>query len=295
MVKKKHCLFCNELAASETSGNYDTFGGCMCAPEGYYQLRQGAYSAIHAFPYAKKRTLLPLVSAYIRERSEEGEPIALTLEQVEAIAASPDVPMTQEEKEKRLLRFLYRKTEAPMEAVQLHPMSRHFNLAYSANLQEFVFIIEQLRESGRIVREGAVLKLTEQGWADAATIAGGGKQKRCTFMAGDDSFGMELFNRVVPGLEQCGYQTKLVLPSALSSSWGEEWSSLTESKLWIVDLTGAGPETYYMAGFAACKGTPIIWTVHRNEADRLHPQSKWIRPLTWDTPEELIALLQQRV
>lgn len=292
---KKHCLFCNELATAEMSGDYDTFGGCMCAPEGFYELRQGAYAAIQAFTYAKKRSLLPVVSAYIRERSEEGEHIALTLEQVEAIAASPDVPMTQEEKEKRLLRFLYRRTEAPLEPVQLHPMSRHYNLAYSANLQEFVFIIEQLRERGQIIREGAVLKLTEQGWSEAASIAGGGKKKRCAFMAGDDSYGMELFNRVLPGLEQCGYQTQLLLPSALSHSGGDELAGLSESKFVISDLTGAGPESYYMAGYAACKGIPIIWTVHRDQADHLIPYNKWIRPITWDTPEELVTLLQQRI
>lgn len=294
-MKKKHCLFCNELASFETAGDYDTFGGCMCAPEGRYGLRQGAYSAIQSFPYEKKRALLPIVSAYIRECFEEGETIHLTLEQVEAIASSPDVPMNQDEKKKRLLRYLYRRTEAPLEPIHLHPMSRHFNLAYSANLQEFVFIIEQLRDSGHIVREGAVLKLTEQGWLDAASAAGGGKQKRCTFMAGDDSFGLELYQQLLPGLEQCGYQTQLMLPSALRSSGGEEWASLPGSKLFIVDLTGSGPEAYFTAGYAASEGLPILWTVHRSQAEALVPHNKWIRPIIWDTAEELVALLQQRV
>ncbi|MEK3882600.1 hypothetical protein [Paenibacillus sp. PL2-23] len=295
-MNKKHCLFCNELAALESDDDgFDTYSDCMCAPGAFYRLDSKAYSAIQALPYARKRTLLPQVSAYIREQFEEGDRAALTLDQVQAIADSPAVPITQEEKEKRFLRYLYRRTDAPMEPVSLHPMTRNYNLAYAANLQEFVFIMEQLRDSGRILREGAVLKLTEHGWSDAAAIAGGGKRKLCTVLAGDESIGQELASPLLPGLEQCGYQTRMLLPSGLKKADAELLESLRGSKLIVADLTEAGPELYYAAGFAASAGVPIIWTVQSEQADRLLGQSEWIRPFVWDKPEELVYTLQHKL
>lgn len=294
-MKKKHCLFCNELAALETDDDgFDTYSDCMCAPGAFYRLDSKAYPAIQSLPYARKRTLLPLVSAYIREQFEEGDRAALTLDRVQSIADSPDVPMTQEQKEKRLLRYLYCRADAPMEPVNLHPMARNFNLAYAANLQEFVFIMEQLRESGRIIREGGVLKLTEQGWSDAASFTGGGKRKLCTVIAGDETIGLELAGPLLPGLEQCGYQTRLLLPSVLKKPDAELLEGLKGSKLIVADLTEAGPELYYTAGFAASAGIPIIWTVQNEQSDSLLPQSEWIRPIVWEKPEELVYTLQQK-
>ncbi|MCR2803818.1 hypothetical protein [Paenibacillus soyae] len=294
-MKKKHCLFCNELAALETDDDgFDTYSDCMCAPGAFYRLDSSAYSAIQALPYAKKRTLLPVVSAYIREQFEEGDRAALTLDRILAIADSPDVPMTQEEKEKRLLRYLYRRSDAPLEPMSLHPMSRHYNVAYAANLQEFVFIMEQLRESGRIIREGAVLRLTEQGWSEAAAIAGGGKRKLCTVMAGDEQIGMELSYSLLAGLEQCGYQTRLLLPSAMKKPDADLLEELKSSKLIVADLSDAGPVLYYSAGYAASAGIPTIWTIHSDKSNSLQEQSGWIRPIVWDKPEELVYTLQQK-
>ena len=295
-MKKKHCLFCNELAALETDDDgYDTYIDCMCAPGAFYRLDTAVYAAMQALPYAKKRTLLPLVSASVREQFEEGDRAALTLDRILAIADSPGVPMTQEEKEKRLLRYLYRRADAPLEPVSLHPMSRHFNIVYAANLQEFVFIMEQLRESGRIIREGALLKLTEQGWSEAAAIAGGGKRKLCTVMAGDERIGMELSYSLLAGLEQCGYQARLMLPSTMKKPDAELLEELKSSRLIVADLTDTGPELFYAAGYAASAGIPMIWTVHADRSESLLPQSEWIRPIVWEKPEELVYTIQQKI
>lgn len=289
---KKHCLFCNELADMKQDENFDRYSGCMCAPNTYYHLSTEAYSHIQSFSYAKKRQLLPLVSAYVRERAENGERMLLTPAKLEEIMVDPHIPMTTEEKEKRLLQYLYGRTDSAMEPVNLHPLSRSFNLTYSTNLQEFVYIIEKLRETELLIREGSVLKLTDQGWSEAAAFSGGGKRKLCSVMVGDEEIGLEWSAQLLPGLEQCGYDTRLFLPSSLRKPDSALLESLTESHYIIADLTEAGPEVYFAAGYAAHADIPLTWTIRADQSDSLLPQSEWIRPIPWEETEELVQRFQ---
>ncbi|MDQ6419091.1 hypothetical protein RB620_06525 [Paenibacillus sp. LHD-117] len=295
MKLKKHCLFCNELIPIDRDGGFDRYYGCMCAPHGYYRLRGDAYNAIQAFSYEKKRRLLPIISAYIRELDEDGERASLTLDDVEAILDAPSIPMTADQKERRLLRYVYRKSEGPGEPVSLHPLSRFYNIAYASNLQELVYLIERLRESGWVMREGAVLKLTESGWAEAAADSGGGRQKDCCVIAGNDFIGMEWSSVLLPGLEQCGYRSRLLQPSIMRKLDDGLLESLSSCKLLIIDVTDAGPEVYYAAGFAARAGVPIVWTARSDVPGQSNAHLDFIRPIPWESPEELVHLLQQRL
>ncbi|MFF2886896.1 hypothetical protein [Paenibacillus sp. NPDC057967] len=291
---KKHCLFCNELIDMKQDEEFDRYSGCMCAPNTYYHLSKDAYSHIQAFSYAKKRQVLPIVSAYIRERAENGERLLLTPGKIEEMMVDPDIPMTTEEKEKRLLQYLYRRTEAAMEPVNLHPLSKSYNLTYSTNLQEFVYIMEKLRETELLVREGSILKLTDQGWSEAAAFSGGGKRKLFSVMVGDEQIGLEWSAQLLPGLEQCGYDTRLLLPSSLRKQDSELLEALAESHYILADLTGAGPEVYFAAGYAAKADIPLTWTVRADQIDSLLTQSEWIRPIPWEDTEELVQRFQLR-
>ncbi|REK76110.1 hypothetical protein [Paenibacillus paeoniae] len=291
---KKHCLFCNELIDMKQDEEFDRFSGCMCAPNTYYHLSRDAYSYIQMFTYAKKRQLLPLVSAYIRERSENGERLLLTPGKLEEMMVDPDIPMTTEEKEKRLLQYMYARTNSAMEPVNLHPLSKSYNLTYSSNLQEFVYIMEKLREMELLVREGAVLKLTNQGWSEAAAYSGGGKRKLFSVIVGDEEIGLEWSAQLLPGLEQCGYATRLLLPSSLRKQDSDLLEALAESHYILADLTGAGPEVYFAAGYAARADIPLTWTIRADQSDRLLLQSEWLRPIPWEDTEELVQRFQLR-
>lgn len=295
MTHKKHCLFCSELTPIEREGDFDRYNGCMCAPRGFYRLRGDAYNVIQAFPYEKKRRLLPILSAYIRELDDEGVHAKLTLEEAEAVIESPDVPMTPEQKERRLLRYVYRKSEGPGEPVNLHPLSRSYNVAYASNLQELVYLIEKLRDLGWIMREGAVLRLTDVGWAEALAESGGGRGKECCMIAGDEIIGAEWTSVLQPSLEQCGYQPRLLQPAILQRLDGELLEGIAASKLLIVDVTEAGPEVYYAAGYAARADIPIIWTAKNDGQSRTQAPKEWIRPIPWESPETLAELLRQRL
>ncbi|GBG06034.1 hypothetical protein PAT3040_00527 [Paenibacillus agaridevorans] len=310
MLTKKHCVFCTELVGMERDGEYERYFGCMCAPQGHYKVKSDAIAALQSFPYEKKRRVLPLLSAYIRELDEHGERASLTLEQAEAIVSSPEVATTMEQKGRRLLRYLYRNSNSAGDPVNLHPLARAYNVAYASNLQELVYLIEKARDSGWIDREGAVLKLTESGWAEAMAESGAGRRKECCVLAGSEQIYTQ-WSAILPnGLEQCGYGVRMFHPNKIreiarealqeaaaagSDGRSEMVERMTSCKLIIVDVTEADPETYFAAGFAARAGVPILWTIKREASGDAAGQPSWLRPLPWDMPEQLIELLQERV
>ncbi|WP_168120322.1 hypothetical protein [Paenibacillus sp. HB172176] len=167
---KKHCLFCQEIVEMEQIGEYDRFKGCMCSHDSYYNLLSDDYSAIQDYPYDQKNKLFPYISAYIRERVDQGESVSLSLADVQELAVHNKAPSTVEEKETRLLLYLRGRVTGHGEPVNLYPLDRQYNLIASSNLQEFVYVIERLRDSERIDRIGNVLRLTSKGWREAEAM-----------------------------------------------------------------------------------------------------------------------------
>lgn len=295
-MTKKLCLFCDEYVSIEEVGNHDRYVSCYCSPGGFYSLLRNDYEAINAFSYTKKRLLFPNISAYIRELTDCDEKVVLSIDELEIIENSPRIPATVEEKSERLLQYLYRHSKGPDEQVSIHPLSQNYNLTYSPNLQELVYIIEMLRTAKSIVREGVNFSLTEKGWSEAAARAGGKKLKSCfVFLSDDDQWCEEWSERVLPKIEQCGFLPHLFNLSGTNKGEPYSLKQLADSELVIADLSNQSADVYFAAGYALGMSIPVIWTVKRGEADKLFVQKDQIRPLEWDTSEELTAMLQQRL
>ncbi|WP_410511153.1 hypothetical protein PaeBR_13660 [Paenibacillus sp. BR2-3] len=242
-----------------------------------------------------KRQNFPIVSAYIRELTDGDEKVALSSEDIEPLTNSPRIPVTLEEKGNRLLQYLYRHSERAGEPVVIS-LSSSYNLTYSPNLQELVYIIDKLRNEQSIIREGMTFKLTEKGWSEAAARAGGRKLKPCFVLISDNNHeSMEWSERVLPKIEQCGYLPRLLNHSR--TRYYEKYSLelISGSKIIIADLSDPSPAVYFTAGYALGLNIPVIWTVNGSVADQLVLPSNDIRPIVWDNTEELAALLQQRL
>jgi len=69
--------------------------------------------------------------------------------------------------------------------VLIQPLSSSYNLTYSPNLQELVYILDKLTNEQFMIREGMTFKLTDEGWNEAAAIAGGKKIKPCIVLMSD--------------------------------------------------------------------------------------------------------------
>lgn len=297
-MMKKRCLFCDEIVPTKPEGDYDRYLGCSCSPDGSYSLLRDSYESINSLPHPKKRSMLHIISAYLREQTDRDEAIVLSSNDLETIVNAPTIPVTIEDKGIRLLQYLYRHSDRAGESVVIHPLSSNYNLTYSPNLQELVYIIDKLRNEQLIIREGTSFQLTEQGWHEAAASAGGKKLKPCTILiANDENMSTEWQDRILPIIEQYGYLPRLLTYATTRTSDGEKYSLelIADSKLIIADLTGQSPEVYFAAGYALGLSIPVIWSMNSRDADTLPVKIKEIRPIVWNSAEELISILQQRL
>ncbi|MFC3746858.1 hypothetical protein [Paenibacillus sp. GCM10012306] len=295
-MAKKQCLFCDQIVPLETSGDYDKFIDCHCAPGDSYRLLRGSYETVNALSHQDKRQLFPILSAYIREQIDRGNQVVLAAGELESIANSPDIPATIEEKGARFLQYLYRHSEAAGEAVVIQPLANSYNITYSPNLQELVYIIDKLAGEELLVREGMSFKLTDKGWAEAAARAGGRRLKPCCVLLSADPVLLEEWStHVLPRIEQCGYSPQVFNAAEQDRRETYALDTIAASKLIIADVTTHSPEVYLGAGYALGQDIPVLWTmksVHHEHGPLLPSE---IRLLLWDTAEELAAILLQRL
>lgn len=292
-MQKKHCAFCDQIVRITADGEYDQYIDCSCSPGGSYKLLRDSYEAILALSFQQKRDMLHLISGYIREKTDCGEKVSLAFSDLEDIVNAPDIPVTAEDKGNRLLQYLYRHCDGPGEPVVIHPLARSYNLTYSPNLQELVYLIDRLQSENLLIREGMNFTLTSMGWEQAAATAGGRPLQQCLVLLPDDEeLRAEWQDKLWAKIEQHGYLLRLL------DGRNEAANSLepvADSKLVIADLTGQSAEVYLAAGYALGLNIPVIWTVRSSEADGLRVHFQEIRPLVWDTAEELVILLQQKL
>lgn len=295
-MEKKRCLFCSEIVPIEVKGEYDRYLSCNCSPGSYYSLLRDHYSVINSLSYSVKNKRFPLISGYIREHSDCGERVTLTIEDLEAIEKAPTIPVSVEDKEARLLQYVYRNSEAPGASVVIQPLANNYNLTYSPNLQELVYIIEKLREAQLLIREGMTFKLTEKGWNEAAASAGGRKLKPCYVLLPDDKgIRNEWLESIFPKIEQSGFLPRLFQQVDREDSEAQSITEISDSKLIIADITYHAPEVYFAAGYALGRSIPVTWTMKSSQGVDSYVHAQPVRPLIWDNPEDLATMLQQRL
>lgn len=292
----KRCLFCDKIVSVKEKGDYSWYVGCSCAPESYYSLRADSIGPLTSLSYQIKHQTFPVISGYIRDMTEHGETVVLSFDDIETIRHSPRVPASLEEKADLLLTYFHRRSSGPNEPVVINQLPEQYNLTYSPNLQEFVHIIEKLREARLIERSGSTIRLTEKGWEEAAAKAGGKQLKPCfVILADHDGMRTEWSEKVFPKIEGCGYFPRLAGKPEAGKVGNDTIRLMSGSKLLIADLSVPSPEVYFAAGLALGLDVPVVWTVNRKEADRLPIKTDQVRPFVWDRAEELADMLQHRI
>ncbi|GAA3412095.1 hypothetical protein ACFFNY_10510 [Paenibacillus hodogayensis] len=295
-METKRCIFCDKIVPIKQKDETYTFLGCNCAPGESYKLRIDSYEPYASLPHQTKHQMFPIVSAYIRELVDCEEPVILSFEDLEAIRNSPRIPVTIEAKSEKLLLYFHRHVKGPNETVVIRQLGEHFNLTYSPNLQEFVHIIEKLRDERLLERTGTAFKLTENGWREADAKAGGKLLKPCAVIVSDlEEVRAEWSMTIFPKLQQCGYFPRMIEHSRFNKVGDSAFQTIAESKLLIADLSGDCADIYFAAGYALGLEVPVLCSVKRSDAERLVIQSNQMRPIVWEQAEELADKLQQRL
>ncbi|RUT35597.1 MarR family transcriptional regulator [Paenibacillus zeisoli] len=295
-MARKLCLFCDEIVPIEAHGDSDRFIGCHCSPDGYYSLKRSSYTPIQNLSHILKRQMFPVISAYIREKTDLDQKVSLTLEDMDSIMNSAEIPVTIEDKGTRFLLYLYRHSDGAGHPVTIRPLSKCYNLTYSPNLQELVYIIDKLRGEELIEREGGTFKLTDKGWSEAAARSGGRKLKSCYVLLPDHELMRTAWaEKILPRLEQCGYSPILLHEAWTMNRDMTPGELVSDSKLVIADITSHSPAVYFAAGIAEGLNIQVIWTVKQSEEAPLAVPSQHIRPMVYELEDELAAMLQQKL
>ncbi|MFC5452593.1 hypothetical protein ACFPOG_30780 [Paenibacillus aestuarii] len=287
----KRCLFCNKIVSVEVKGNDEVYFGCCCAPDSCYSLTRESYLSFFSLSLENQRDMFPIISGYIRDLTECGERVALSYDDLEAIKNSARIPVMIDEKENLLLRYFHKRCIGPHEPVQIRPLSENFNLTYSPNLQEFVYVIEQLRDKKLIERTGTTFELTKYGWEEAAARIGKKKLEPCIVLLPNDSLHQKWRELVFPIIEKFGFFARFVEMSNLDDSIG----LISECKLLIADITGDTSEGYFASGLALGLGITVICTKQHSHREALPPLTNQLKPILWGELEELTFALRNRL
>ncbi len=292
----KRCLFCDQLVPVKQKGGDDWFISCNCSPGGTYGLEQSSYESYYALSYTIKRQLFPIISAYIRELTDCDEQVRLTYKDITMFEDSKIIPVTIEEKGNKLLRYLYRHCSGPGEAVVIHQLSYSYNLTYSMNLQELVYIIEKLKGEEYIERVGSTFWLTDKGWQEAALSAGGKRLKPCVLLvSGVGEQRLAGSEELLHKLEQCGYLPRLVEITDAGGLNEQTIQLISESKLLIAEVSGHASSAYFASGYAIGIEVPVLWVLHSADASITNMPYGQIKPLIWDNEEHLGLMLEKQL
>lgn len=284
----KRCLFCNKIGSFQVRGDKEVYTGCCCAPDSNYSLTGESYVSFASLSLENQRQIFPIISGYIRNLTICGEKVVVSFEDLESIRNSADIPVTIEEKENLLLRYLYKRCTGPDEPIHIRPLSEHYNLTYSPNLQEFVYVIERLRDKKWIERTGTTFQLTKDGWEEIAARMAKIPLKPCVVLLPKTSLQQIWRDLVPPLLTQCGFLARF----AETSNLNESLELISECKLLIADLSDDTSRGCFAAGYALGQGIQVISTIPYSRREALPRLTNHLNTIYWENTEDLSTAMR---
>jgi nucleoside 2-deoxyribosyltransferase len=72
-------------------------------------------------------------------------------------------------------------------------------------------------------------------------------------------------------------------------------AEIRKSRFVVADFTGQRGGVYFEAGFALGLGIPVIWTVHKDQIDQVHFDTRQYNHIVYDSPGNLKSSLYNRI
>lgn len=295
--EQKRCIFCEKTVPVTREGNDLVFHDCSCAGQGSYTMAGGFYEVLDQMSPTEKRDKLYLISSLIRETLEMNRDIRIGKDNFDDLIESSLIPVNMDEKKEKCLLYIYRNAQGPDIPVTLRPMETAYTITYSPNLQEFIYIIEELKAGKLLVRRGSALSLTPAGWKEGGRLAEKSWNRQCFLAVGREHGLLESFQEIImPRLRENGFEP-VTGASEEGSSYGTDKliSEMKNSEVVIADFTLQPRTVYYETGMAKGLGVPVIETVHKDSQENLVLNASEEGPIIWETPEELADMLQNRL
>ncbi len=239
------------------------------------------------------------LSAWIREQNERGDPPRFTQEKTIAsiLAGMPDYrPL---EKQLKLLQALERQSKTPGNRVKLNHQ-KDYPLAFADNPNELAFYIQALEERGLVISKTTKfpntaptvsgVTITPAGWDYLDKHASDLEEKTQAFVAMSFSDGMQSawVDAIKPAIERAGYTAYRVDEELHSDNIiFKIMAEVKNSRFVVADVTEQKNGVYFEAGYALGLGVPVIWSVRKDDADKVHFDTAQYNQIRWESVEQL--------
>ena len=254
------------------------------------------------------------LSAWIRERTEFGTDIEeIDSSRLQLIRQT--FPLyTVTEKQRILLQALERRTEHPGQLIhtglreaQFHSQLGKINivepfldypLAWASNESEFSYLLDALVARKLIDYEliGGYdfYKISPQGWEylDSQSIAGASTNQVFVAMAFSEEMIKAWELGIEPAISDANFQPYRIDRQPHNERIDVKiMAEIKRSRFLVADVTGQRQGVYFEAGYALGLGLPVIWSVRKDELEKIHFDTRHYNHIVWESEDDLRSRL----
>ena len=261
-----------------------------CPRCGRYSIDDDALAKLPSDPKLKES-----LCAWIRQSHEaERTHPTLTKRSLQTVLDSLPHGHRVADKQGILLQAIARRANTPAETIRLVPQN-DYPLAYAANEQELLYLLEAL-ESRELLSSDQHLDLdidcqiTPEGWnfVDERKADLNPSVQAFVAMSFDESMDRAWSEGIKPALDSVGYRPHRVdMDPHLERIDAKIQADIKDSRFLVADVTGQRQGVYFEAGYAMGLGLPVIWTVHCDEIEKVHFDTRQYRHILWQDPADL--------
>ncbi|MEP7308216.1 MAG: hypothetical protein ABJA98_22150 [Acidobacteriota bacterium] len=267
-------------------------------------------TAIDILYGVKDRTLMPYLSAYIRQRTDAtpGEDILITEDNWEELArghSSSPVSL----KVQKLLENISRRTTVA-QWLNFASTDERLSLAAAADIRdgyELSFVVNHLFGAGLLDMNESPpltpgheplidgLRLTVAGWNYIAPTAG--VPGTCfVAMSFDKALNSAYEDGIALSIRDAGFRGGRVDSAPHNDQINDKIrAQIRAAQIVVADFTNLSAGVYYEAGFAEGLGRPVIRTCREDFSSRLHFDTRQFFHLKWTTAADLRTTLTDHI
>jgi hypothetical protein len=256
-------------------------------------------SLCRKLPQLKDRSLLPYLSAYTRQLSEQGVIAKLTEDNWEDCARAHMTTSVQTKTFKLLKLFEKRSLHRPGTLVEIK-REVDYPLLDAGSAEELDFFLNWGVEQKLIdypTRAADAACLTVKGWTQLEPQGREGIPGLCFVAMSFDASLTEAYTMgIAEAIRGCGCEPIMLKEVEHNEKICDKIiADIRRCQFVVADVTGQNPGAYFEAGFAMALGRPVIWTCREDEKECLHFDTRQYPHIFWETPEELRQKLVDRI
>jgi len=305
-----NCPFCNHAAQFKSNDALSRISSYICPVCGNFMVTE-------KFTRFISSTLSPAdkaaLSGYIREMSTlDKQDITISSENYLDILNSPTIARSVSDKLKKLVLYMFRKTEGLGDEIFYNP-NFDYSICYTISPAEYIALAQEAHRRGYIIMSSLRLQLTYEGALFAEKLTEEIQLSDSAFVA--MWFSSEMLsvydNAIKPAIEseECGKFKAFRVDNHEHNNdiTDEIIAGIKACRFMVADMTGYRGGVYYEAGFARGLGKPVIYTCRKDWFDgelprdgkpakeRIHFDINHMNIIVWDDPEELKQRIINRI